>query len=61
VLHQLLYGFFAVVLAFVSIFTGEIVTYIMLGFILMSLLNINTTLKAILRKMNSAKDTSSNS
>ncbi len=60
-LHQLLYGFFAVVLAFVSIFTGEIVTYIMLGFILMSLLNINTTLKAILRKMNSAKDTSSNS
>jgi hypothetical protein len=45
------YGFFAVILAIVSFFTGEIVTFIMLGFILMSLSSINTTLKSISRKI----------
>ncbi|GIQ69634.1 hypothetical protein XYCOK13_24580 [Xylanibacillus composti] len=52
VLRQMGYGFFAVLLAFVSFFTGEMVTFVMLGFILMSLLNINSTLQAILQKMN---------
>ncbi|WP_185807821.1 hypothetical protein [Lysinibacillus telephonicus] len=44
-----IYGLYAVILAIVSIFTGEIVTFIMLGFILISLLNIHSTLKEILK------------
>ena len=44
-----LYGLYAIILAIVSIFTGELVTYIMLGFILMSLQNIHSTLKEILK------------
>lgn len=43
-------GFYAVLLAVVSIFTGEIVTFIMLGFVFMALLNINSTLQKILDK-----------
>lgn len=43
------YILLAIILAIVSIFTGEIVTFIMLGFILVSLQNINRTLKAILK------------
>ncbi|WP_179133983.1 hypothetical protein [Halobacillus massiliensis] len=35
------------ILGIIAIFTGEIVTFIMLGFILISLHNINTTLKKI--------------
>lgn len=31
-------------------FTGEIVTFIMLGFILIALININTTLKKLVKK-----------
>ena len=49
-----LYGLYAIILAIVSIFTGELVTYIMLGFILMSLQNIHSTLKEIL-KLNKEK------
>lgn len=44
------YGIYAVILAVVSIFTQEIVTFIMLGFVFMALLNINTTLQKILEK-----------
>lgn len=40
------YGAMAMLLGIISFFTGEIVTFIMLGFILMALININTTLKA---------------
>lgn len=40
------YGVMAMLLGIISFFTGEIVTFIMLGFILMALININTTLKA---------------
>ncbi|MFC4713447.1 hypothetical protein ACFO5U_11260 [Planococcus dechangensis] len=36
----------AMLLGIISFFTGEIVTFIMLSFILMALININTTLKA---------------
>ncbi|MFB7637326.1 hypothetical protein [Peribacillus butanolivorans] len=44
-----LYGLYALLIAIVSIFTGELVTFIMLGFILISLQNIHTTLKDILK------------
>ncbi len=44
-------GLYAVLLAGVSIFTGEIVTFIMLGFVFMALLNINSTLHKILEKI----------
>lgn len=40
------YGVYALILGIVSFFTGELVTFIMLGFILIALININTTLKA---------------
>ncbi|WP_282937228.1 hypothetical protein [Paenibacillus sp. RC67] len=49
--NNYLNGLYAVLLAGVSIFTGEIVTFIMLGFVFMALLNINTTLRKILEKM----------
>lgn len=42
------YAFYGVLLAALSIVTGEIVTFLMLGFILLSLNNINFTLKKIL-------------
>jgi hypothetical protein len=44
-----LYGLYAIIIAIVSIYTGELVTFIMLGFILMSLQNIHSTLKEILK------------
>ena len=44
-----LYGLYAIIIAIVSIFTGKLVTFIMLGFILMSLQNIHSTLKEILK------------
>lgn len=42
------YIVYAIILAIVSIVTGEIVTFIMLGLILVSLQNIHRTLKDIL-------------
>ena len=42
-----LYILYAVFLGIVSLFTGEIVTFIMLGIILLALNNINSTLKKI--------------
>ncbi|AGX06869.1 hypothetical protein B14911_13532 [Bacillus sp. NRRL B-14911] len=42
-----LYSLYFVILGVVSFFTREIVTFIMLGFILLSLNNINNTLKKI--------------
>ena len=44
-----LYGLYALIIAIVSIFTGEIVTFVILGFILISLQNIHSTLKEILK------------
>ena len=41
------YSLYAVILAALAIYTGEIVTFIMLGFILIALNNINTSLKKI--------------
>lgn len=46
------YAFYAVVLGIAAFFTGEIVTFIMLGFILMALLNLLKVQKEILRKLN---------
>ena len=42
-----LYVLYAVILGIVSWFTGEIVTFVMLGVILIALNNINSTLKKI--------------
>lgn len=47
-----LYASYAVLLAGISIYTGEIVTFIMLGFVLLALNNIHRTLVKILAKMN---------
>ena len=41
------YYLYALILGVVAFFTGEIVTFIMLGIILISLNNINTNLKKI--------------
>ncbi|MEK5440939.1 MULTISPECIES: hypothetical protein [unclassified Fredinandcohnia] len=49
------YGFYFLVLGVVSFFTGEIVTFIMLGFILLALNNINSTLKKIYKQNNGEK------
>jgi hypothetical protein len=49
-MNSWLYGAYAVILGIVSFFTGEVVTFVMLGIILVSLNNINSTLK----KMNGA-------
>ncbi|WP_199170128.1 hypothetical protein [Sporosarcina sp. P20a] len=50
------YGVYAMILGIVSFFTGEIVTFIMLGFILIALININTTLKKNFEKDNDQKE-----
>ncbi|WP_192894715.1 hypothetical protein [Neobacillus notoginsengisoli] len=50
------YSFYFLVLGVVSFFTGEIVTFVMLGFILMGLNNINSTLKKIHKSINEKKD-----
>ncbi len=42
-----LYILYAVILGIVSFFTGEIVTFVMLGFIFLALNNINSTLMKI--------------
>ena len=41
------YILYAMILGVVSFFTGEIVTFIMLGMVLIGLININTTLKKL--------------
>ncbi|WP_194842004.1 hypothetical protein [Gracilibacillus salitolerans] len=44
-----LYGLYALVLGIVSIITGEIITFIMLGFILISLQNIHRVLRELVK------------
>lgn len=51
-MNNWMYTLYALLLGIVSFFTGEIVTFIMLGFILIALININTTLKKIIKKDN---------
>lgn len=47
-MNYALYAIYAIVLAVVSFFTGEIVTFVMLGFILIAIQNIHGTLKELL-------------
>ena len=49
------YSFYFLVLGVVAFFTSEIVTFVMLGFIWLSLNNINATLKKIY-KLNNEKN-----
>lgn len=51
-MNSWMYGLYAVILGVISFFTGEIITFVMLGFILLSLNNINTTLKKFYKKEN---------
>ncbi len=44
-----LYSLYALIIGIVSIFTGELVTFIMLGFILITLQTIHSTLIEILK------------
>ncbi|MFJ5770431.1 hypothetical protein [Psychrobacillus sp. NPDC093180] len=53
-MNNWLYTFYFVVLGVISFVTGEIVTFVMLGLILISLTNIHSTLKEML-KMNKEK------
>ncbi|MDY0409639.1 hypothetical protein ACFFIS_05450 [Virgibacillus soli] len=50
-----LYVVYAIILAALSFFTGEIVTFIMLGFILLALININNTLKKLVQHQETNK------
>lgn len=52
---ELLYVIYAIILAALSVITGEIVTFIMLGFILLTLTNINNNLKKMNEKMEQGK------
>ena len=49
-MYNWMYSLYALILGVVSFFMGEMVTFIMLGFILIALININTTLKKIYMK-----------
>ncbi|WP_416828430.1 hypothetical protein [Ectobacillus polymachus] len=51
-----IYIVYAVVLGILSFFTGEIVTFVMLGFILIALNNINSTLKKMYKESNDKND-----
>lgn len=48
---KVIYLLFTLLLAVVAIFTREVVTFIMLGFILLALNNIQDTLREISRKL----------
>lgn len=49
-MNNFMYSLYALLLGIIAFFTGEIVTFAMLGFILIALININTTLKKIANK-----------
>lgn len=51
-----LYSLYIVAIAVLSVFTGEMVTFIMLGFILLLLQNIHTTLKKLLSTLENKND-----
>lgn len=51
-----LHSLYAALLAIVSIFTGEIITFVMLGFILISLQNIHSTLKELVKTQQQKND-----
>ncbi|WP_217587595.1 hypothetical protein [Lentibacillus saliphilus] len=47
-MKNILYVFYVAILAVISVITQEVVTFIMLGFILLSLNNIHNVLKRLL-------------
>ncbi|WP_202908637.1 hypothetical protein [Halalkalibacillus sediminis] len=47
-MNRFFYGLYAFLLGVISLVTGEIVTFVLLGFILMTLHSIHSTLKEIL-------------
>lgn len=53
---KILYSLFFLVVAVISVFTGEIVTFVMLSIILISLVNINTNLKTVINKLDKFKE-----
>lgn len=56
--HNVLYTLLALLLATMALFTKEIVTFIMLSFVLMALFNINHTLKRISKQLEGRRDDS---
>lgn len=50
-MNNFLYAMYFIIIAALAIFTGEIVTFIMLGLVLLSLVNISRTLKEIKEKL----------
>lgn len=52
-MRVLVYAIYGLVLAAISLVTKEVVTFIMLGFVLMALHNIHGTLKRILARLES--------
>lgn len=50
-----LYTFYFVVIGIIALYTKEIVTFLMLGFVIIALHNINSTLKEILKNMKEQK------
>lgn len=56
-MNNWLYTLYFIVLGIISFITGEVVTFVMLGLILISLTNIHSTLKELL-KVNKEKGNS---
>lgn len=50
-MNNFMYALYFIVIAALSIITGEIVTFVMLGLVLLTLTNINRTLKEIKEKL----------
>lgn len=59
-MNNWLYIIYIFVLGALSIYTGEIVTFVMLGFVLIILNNINTNLKRIHQKLPEKSDAAAN-
>lgn len=51
-MNNFMYALYFIIIAALSIITGEIVTFVMLGLVLLTLTNINRTLKEINEKLN---------
>lgn len=49
-MNNVFYSVFFIFLGIVALFTGEVITFVMLGFILVALQNINHTLKKLVHK-----------
>jgi len=50
-MNNFMYALYFIVIAALSIITGEIVTFVMLGLVLLTLTNMNRTLKEIKEKL----------